>query len=490
MNRSALFRRLSVLALFPLLLFLSVQPAPAAAFAPGDVLLNEFVAAPQSAQTTEWVELYNTTAAAIDLSGHWIDDVAGGGGAPRQIPAGTVISPGGYYVMTFSAFLNNGGDDVRLLAPDQITVLDSFTYSSATADKSWCRRPDGSAWSPVECDPTQGATNGILVPPWVPGTFEVHFFDVEQGHSHLVITPSGKTILIEAGEVTWNSRNGAANIAAKIQAILGHKNLDYMTISHYHVDHMGYVGYGGFWGLLEEHGVTATALLDRDGGTWVDSNSDGICDPELEIIYHNMGTLSGTAKNWLCYATDSRTSAGSIRQILPLGTVIDFGDGVTMELVMRDAAGVMQADGVTPVAGDHTGDPLPPSENDYSQTFLIRYNNLQFLTGGDTDGEYATSEFGYTYNDVERHVADSINREIDVLHVNHHGSEHSTSQHFLDVLRPAASVISCGQNSFGHPAQEVLDRLYAIGSDIYQTNQCDPNRDYSHTYIVNGDILL
>ncbi|MBQ8954948.1 MAG: MBL fold metallo-hydrolase, partial [Clostridia bacterium] len=46
-----------------------------------------------------------------------------------------------------------------------------------------------------------------------------------------------------------------------------------------------------------------------------------------------------------------------------------------------------------------------------------------------------------------------------VLKVGHHGSKYSTSQVLLDQVTPAVAVISVGHNSFGHPTQEVLDRL-------------------------------
>ena len=95
----------------------------------GEVLINEFVAANGTVQTSEWVELYNTTTATVNIGSMWIDDISGGGGAPKQIPAGTTIAPHGYYVMTFSSFLNNGGDDVRFLGTDGTTVHDTYTYT-------------------------------------------------------------------------------------------------------------------------------------------------------------------------------------------------------------------------------------------------------------------------------------------------------------------------------------------------------------------------
>ena len=70
--------------------------------------------APQTLHTVEWVELYTTADSAVDIGGLYIDDLAGGGGAPRQIPAGTTIAARGYYVMDIpSGFLNNTGAECR-----------------------------------------------------------------------------------------------------------------------------------------------------------------------------------------------------------------------------------------------------------------------------------------------------------------------------------------------------------------------------------------
>lgn len=149
-------RLLALTVLAVLLLFLPTSSALAAPPSVGDVLINEYVAN----ATTEWVELYNTTGSALDISGFYIDDIAGGGGAPKVIPASTTIAANGYYVMTFSSFLNNGSDDVRFLDPTQTVVHDSTSYTSSTANYSWYRSPDGGAWSPTEASsPTQGSAN-------------------------------------------------------------------------------------------------------------------------------------------------------------------------------------------------------------------------------------------------------------------------------------------------------------------------------------------
>lgn len=502
LNRSFWYRALSLILIVMLLPAHGALAAKAmiplsAPPAPGEVLINEFVAINGVTQTTEWVELYNTTSNTLDISQMWIDDIAGGGGAPKQIPASTTIAAGGYYVMTFSSFLNNGGDDVRLLGTNGTTVHDSYTYTSATSDKSRCRKPDGGNWSAIDCDPTQGSTNNPSLPPgtWTPGTLEIHVLNVGQGESQLIIGPTGKTLLIGVYEPGWNTNQGATWVASEIRRITGSEHLDYVMPSHWHLDHMGYAGYGGIWSLLEEQGITADAIIDRDGGTWVDANSDGICDPDLEIVWHNAGTVSGTARNWACWVTDPNTIGGQIRQLAQINstTQIDLGlsEGLTVKVVQVDAQGVMQIDGVTPVAGDHTADSLPPSENDYSITLWLNWGKFDYVTGGDTDGEYNTSSFGYSYNDIETDVANRINQEVEVIWANHHGSGHSTNANYVATLNPVAAIFSPGtDNSYGHPEQNVLDRLYNNGTMRYFTQSGDPNRNYYDSVIVNGNVVV
>ena len=61
---------------------------------------------------------------------------------------------------------------------------------------------------------------------------------------------------------------------------------------------------------------------------------------------------------------------------------------------------------------------------------------------------------------------------LDVLVVGHHGSKYSTSTELLEMTQPRVAVISVdADNRYGHPAQEVLDRLEAADCDIYRTDE-------------------
>ena len=103
--------------------------------------------------------MYNTTAEPLDIGGMWLDDIAGNATAPVQIPAGTIIQPGGYYIMEFNSYLNNSGDTARFLSADQATVFDSKSYASSVNDKSKCRTSNGSGWYAGNCTATKNAAN-------------------------------------------------------------------------------------------------------------------------------------------------------------------------------------------------------------------------------------------------------------------------------------------------------------------------------------------
>jgi competence protein ComEC len=60
---------------------------------------------------------------------------------------------------------------------------------------------------------------------------------------------------------------------------------------------------------------------------------------------------------------------------------------------------------------------------------------------------------------------------VDILKVGHHGSKYSTSLSFLEEIRPKLAVISVGaNNSYGHPATEILQRLKDLNINILRTD--------------------
>lgn len=69
-------------------------------------------------------------------------------------------------------------------------------------------------------------------------------------------------------------------------------------------------------------------------------------------------------------------------------------------------------------------------------------------------------------------IAAGADLDVDVLKAGHHGSKTSTAEEFLHATTPEAAVISVGRkNRYGHPHQEVLDRLRALGISVLRTDQ-------------------
>lgn len=97
--------------------------------------------------------------------------------------------------------------------------------------------------------------------------------------------------------------------------------------------------------------------------------------------------------------------------------------------------------------------------NDTSIVFQLEYRGKKFLFTGD-----ATAE-------VEAKILEQ-DLDSDFLKVGHHGSRYSSSEDFLKAVSPAISIISVGAgNSFGHPTQDTLDRLNAVGSRVLRTDK-------------------
>ena len=99
------------------------------------------------------------------------------------------------------------------------------------------------------------------------------------------------------------------------------------------------------------------------------------------------------------------------------------------------------------------------NENDNSNVIYFKYYNYKFLLMGDASF-YKEQDILNKYN----------LKDIDFLKVGHHGSITSSSQKFIDTIKPKYSLISVGiNNKYNHPNKKVLDILK--DSKIYRTDK-------------------
>lgn len=239
----------------------------------------------------------------------------------------------------------------------------------------------------------------------VPRPLTVCMFDVGQGDGIYIRTPGGRHILMDGGS---SSKNKVGNYILKNGIMYyGAKELDYVFISHSDSDH-----YSGIVELLEDNLIAIKNIV-----------LPKIANPD-EAYFE----LVDMAANKGCHIYYMET---------------------------RDS---LEIDGVSLFC-------LHPEGKDYqdkntgSLVLKLSYNSFDMLLTGDAD-EAAEKEI------ISRMSSD----DIEVLKVAHHGSATSSSETFLERIHPQIACISVGErNRYGHPADEVMERLTTYAGNIYLT---------------------
>ena len=99
-------------------------------------------------------------------------------------------------------------------------------------------------------------------------------------------------------------------------------------------------------------------------------------------------------------------------------------------------------------------------ENDASLVLRVDFMGKVWMLAGDASVETE-----------KRILKDNPDFSCDILKVGHHGSDTSTSEEWLDALKPKEAIISCGaKNKYGHPHEEILNRLESRGITIRRTD--------------------
>lgn len=84
-------------------------------------------------------------------------------------------------------------------------------------------------------------------------------------------------------------------------------------------------------------------------------------------------------------------------------------------------------------------------------------------------GEISILLMGDSEEDNNNYLLNYYNLDIDILKVSHHGAVNGTNQAFIDEATPAISILSSGNNGYGHPAISVTQMLLAAGSFVFST---------------------
>lgn len=241
------------------------------------------------------------------------------------------------------------------------------------------------------------------------GKLEITAIDVGQGDSLLVVSPEGRTMLIDGGGSIGPVRSEfdfGEDVVAPYLWARGLDHLDVVALTHAHGDHIG-----GLPRIIEDF---------HPSELWVGIN------PHTDALSQ-------------LYQIADENHVAICRHVA--GDELDWSG--TRIWVLSPPPGWQ---------------PKPQPKNDDSLAILISYGDTRALLAGDLEKK------------MERFVASESPR-ADLLKVAHHGSATSTTPELLAAVHPRFAVISAGyQNPFGHPRQVVLDRLQAAEVQIYRTD--------------------
>ena len=235
--------------------------------------------------------------------------------------------------------------------------------------------------------------------------------------------------------------------------------------------------YGVLTALTLDVGQGESVILISGGETaLVDcGSSNSYKDPGglAADTLHSMGVRELSAVVVTHYHADHTNGLYEVLRRIPVQTIYlpDIEDeyGVRERLVSLAEEKGAQVTYVTKETADTLGDTVltiyPPVQsggdlNELGLTALASAGDFDLLITGDMSGS------------TEKKLVETYALpDIEVLAVSHHGSRYSSNIRFLKAVTPEAAVISVGDNNYGHPSEETLQRLLAVGADIWRTDQ-------------------
>jgi competence protein ComEC len=184
--------------------------------------------------------------------------------------------------------------------------------------------------------------------------------------------------------------------------------------------------------------------LDMVVGTHPDKDHiGGLVDVLKKFTVHEIITTENTGETTTAEAYyDALTQEGATISMARSGSVYALGASTTLTIF-------------SPAA-----DPSMLESNTASIVAQVRYGEIEIMLTGDAPSS------------IENYLVETYGAQLqsEVLKLGHHGSKTSSSEEFLRTVSPQFAVVSSGlDNSYGHPAKEVVERVSELGVPLVNT---------------------
>ena len=193
-----------------------------------------------------------------------------------------------------------------------------------------------------------------------------------------------------------------------------------------------------YYGIVEPD-ITILTHLHKDHGSGI---TELIASDRISDVYVPCIADDGELSDLFMLADENRVILHAIRK--------------DDRIVLSDSA---ELDVLSPALITENGG------NEDSLVVLLKAGTERILFMGDAGFR---SENGILSDDMDMSC---LSGGADVIKIGHHGSKYASSEAFLTGINASAAVISVGKNSYGHPAEEVLDRLQSSGADVFRTDR-------------------